>query len=81
MTDFGDTTHPVAAKEHRCEWCGETILKGERHAHYVGKWDGEFQNWRMHGECYEDSEQCEINEGFMPYEHARPVAPKGGEQP
>ena len=32
MTDFGDMKFPTAAKEHRCEWCGETILIGENHA-------------------------------------------------
>ncbi len=73
MTDFGEATHPKAAKEHRCIWCGEAIPKGERHAHYVGKWQGEFQDWRMHSECYEDSaDSWELEAGFAPYEHDRP---------
>lgn len=73
MTDFGDTNWPKAAKDHRCEWCGQGILKGEKHAHFVGKWDGEFQNWRMHSECYDDAiTNGEIQDGFMPYEHERP---------
>lgn len=73
MTDFGDTTWPVARKDHRCEWCGETIPKAEKHAHFVGKWDGEFQNWRMHNECYtESNDNHELEDGFTPYEHERP---------
>ncbi len=44
MSDFGDTNWPTARKQHRCIWCGEGILKGEKHAHFAGKWEGEFQN-------------------------------------
>jgi hypothetical protein len=73
MSDFGEAKHPTAAKDHRCEWCGEPIPKGARHAHFVGKWEGDFQNWRMHSECYADaSEGFELAEGFTPYEHERP---------
>lgn len=84
MTDVGDVSFPTAAKAHRCEWCGEPIEKGEKHPHFVGKWDGEFQNWRMHFECYESADKDELNEGFMPYEHERPKTvavsppPEGG---
>jgi hypothetical protein len=75
MTDFGETTWPKARKPHRCEWCGESIAQGEKHAHFVGKWDGEFQDWRMHSECYDvASEGDELDEGFMPYEHERASA-------
>jgi hypothetical protein len=71
MTDFGDTTWPKGAKDHRCEWCGEKIPKGETHARFVGKWDGEFQNWRMHRDCFEATDKDDLSEGFTPYEHAR----------
>ncbi len=71
--DFGETIWPVAAKDHRCEWCGETITKGEKHAHYKGKWEGEFQDWRMHRECNEDADNSdELQDGFTPYDHERP---------
>ena len=72
MTDFGELKHPVAAKDHRCGWCGQAIAKGEKHAHYVGKWEGEFQNWRMHAECYEAFDDSG-DESFMPGEGERPV--------
>ena len=73
MTDFGDMRYPVGRKDHRCEWCGETIAKGEKHAHFVGKWEGEFQNWRMHFDCLNFNED-DIAEGFTPFEGSRPEA-------
>lgn len=74
MSDFGNHTTPKAAKDYRCEWCGEAIPKGEKHQHYVGVWDGEWQNWRMHDECYEDAtDNDELQDGFSPFEHERPV--------
>lgn len=82
MTDFGETTFPTAAKDHRCIWCGETISKGMNHAHFAEKWDGEFQDWRMHRECYTDADDSEeLEEGFMPYEHERPVGASGEPHP
>lgn len=54
MSDFGDLTHPVARRSHLCEWCERTIEKGQRHCQYRGKWQGEWQNWRMHEDCYTD---------------------------
>ncbi len=75
MTDFGDMIYPKAKKDHRCEWCGETILKGEKHAKFSGVWESEFQNWRMHIECHSfASDNDELYEGFTPFEHERVVA-------
>ena len=74
MTDFGDTSWPVARKPHRCEWCGEVIAVGEKHARYVGKWEGDFQNWRMHSDCLEYADENDaLQDGFAPYEHERPA--------
>lgn len=56
MSDFGETFSPVAAKEHRCIWCYWRIPKGEKHKLYKGVYDGEWQNWRMHNECYEEQQ-------------------------
>lgn len=46
-----ETTSPIARKEHKCEWCGEPILKGEKHHRETGKFDGNFTSYRMHLEC------------------------------
>lgn len=74
MSDFGNTSHPVASKDHRCQWCGDPILIGERHARYVGKWEGDFQDWRMHTECMDGADDQYLADGFTPYEHDRPSA-------
>ena len=79
MADFSNYTYPVARKNYRCEWCGQTIPKGEKHVHHKGVWESEFQDWRMHQECFDDGTGTEeIQEGFLPFENARP-APSGTE--
>lgn len=70
MSTFNDITQPRAAKVHRCEWCGELIEKGVIHVKFVGMFDGDFQTWRMHSNCY--AYNCDaISDGFMPYEGMR----------
>lgn len=72
MSDFGRDTRPVARKDYRCEWCGQQIPKGEKHYHYVGVWEGDWQNWRMHSECFElASANGDMREGFTPFENER----------
>lgn len=73
MSDFGEMKTVVGKKDYRCEWCGETILKAETHHHFVGKFEGEFQNWRMHSECNEaySSSWRDFQDGFSPYEFKR----------
>lgn len=74
MSDFCNTTTPKARKDHRCEWCAEVILKSERHVKNTGVWEGTWQNWRMHDECYEDASiNDEMQDGFTPFEHERPA--------
>jgi len=74
MSDFGTGSHHRGRKEHRCEWCGETIPKGDLFYHFVGMWEGEFQNWRMHEECHEAYSMLpgiDIQDGFTPYSYKR----------
>ena len=73
MSDFGETTFHIGYKDHRCEWCGEAIPKGEKFAHYKGRWESLWQNWRMHQECYDAFSDCPDiqSEGFMPYSFER----------
>jgi len=66
VSDFGETSHPVARKDHRCEACFGRIRRGEKHVHYKGIWDGDWQNWRMHNECYDSFDNDGLAEGFTP---------------
>jgi len=71
---FNTVFWPIGRKEHRCEWCYEQIEAKEQHAHYIGVWNGEFQNWRMHEECFEDYDLNRDGDGeFMPGEGERPA--------
>ena len=72
MSDFSNHTQPVARKDHRCEYCGEMILKDEKHMKFSGVYEGEFQNWRMHTECY-DGWQNSNDEYFEPFSNERPI--------
>ena len=52
MSDCGGGKIVKGNKQHRCEACFAIIPKGEIHHHYSGRWEGEWQNWRMHVECF-----------------------------
>lgn len=67
MNDFGTASEPIARKPHKCEYCLGPIPKGEKHYHYSGMFDGEWQNWRMHAECYTDYVDNDVyGDGFAP---------------
>lgn len=62
MSDFGEGRTVRARKEFTCGWCHDSIKVGEGHFRFTGKWQGEFQDWRMHSDC-EDAHQNETSEG------------------
>jgi hypothetical protein len=62
VSDFGEGRTVSARKRHSCEWCHSPIVMGERHFRFSGKWQGDFQDWRMHFEC-QDAHQRETYEG------------------
>lgn len=72
MSDFyRPSERRVAAKEHRCIYCGETIIKGEIYKEQTGVWDCKAFRNRFHWECFEDL--CECSDGeFTPYSCERP---------
>jgi hypothetical protein len=73
MSDFGETTYPVARKQHRCIWCLGPISKGEKHSRWKGMFDGEWQDNRMHMECAADLAKDNYGaDGFMPGEGEMP---------
>lgn len=50
--DFYSERTPRARKPHRCFECGRTIPTGDTYRLIAGKWDGEFDQYRIHAECY-----------------------------
>ncbi len=65
MSDFGDGKWVVGRKDHRCEACLWVIPDKESHYQFKGMYDGEWQNWRMHRECYDAYYADDCGE-FMP---------------
>lgn len=79
MSDFGDGKWVVGRKNHRCTACYTMIPDNERHYYYKGMYDGVWQNWRMHCECYA-AYQADDYEEFLPGDYPAPVREqKGGD--
>lgn len=69
---FNETRWPISLKDHRCEWCYEPIKAQEQHAHFIGVFQGDFQDWRMHKDCYADADNSDsLEDGFIPGAHSR----------
>ena len=67
-------TFPVARREHKCIWCGQKILVGEKHRHERSVYDG-IQDHRWHLECNEVAKDYfRTEEEFVPHENERPDA-------
>ena len=72
--------HPVARKDYRCEWCAQTISKGEKHLHRVYRFEGDFNDGRMHLECevaMDKSPWDEVADGWVAGEPQRGVTLDG----
>lgn len=71
-TTLSETT-PVARKEHKCDWCGEEILIGEKYHRWTGIFESDFGDTKMHlvcNEAYHKSDFCS-DEGFRFYEQKK----------
>lgn len=69
--DFGGALWIRGRKRYRCDACYGPIPKGETHANYRGMYENEWQNWRMHRECYEGYSADGCGE-FMPGDFPMP---------
>ncbi len=75
--ELAETFTQVARKQYRCEWCGEAILKGEKHTKVSGLWDGRWSKYRLHFECEKamgsDNDLAWFlkEEGFAPFSYKR----------
>ncbi len=64
----------VARTQHRCIWCGESIVPGERYRDERSVYDGSMQKHRWHLEC-DEAGAVHFSEGdseFSPHENDRP---------
>ena len=64
-----------AVKQHKCIWCGESILVGEKYNRSSSIFDGDFQDQCWHLECLEDAQKCFKEEHsceFSAYDNERP---------
>jgi hypothetical protein len=61
-------------KARPCGWCGELVKAGTDAYRGVGRFDGEFYDYRMHPECAEtmNNDPYVSQDGFIPYENERP---------
>ncbi len=61
-----NSRYVVARKNHKCEWCGESINKGQECAVRVYKLDGNLINARQHPECMSAmfASDIDLDEGF-----------------
>ena len=70
MSDWGETRTVTGRKPHRCEACLYPIAVGEKHEYSIGVFDGEWQAWRMHLECFaaleDGSGHLEFTSGELP---------------
>lgn len=66
--------HVKGRKDHSCEWCNETITKGETHLYRAYRFEGDFNAGRMHLECEKAMDRSPydlVSEGFYPGECSR----------
>ena len=65
-----------ARKPHKCDWCGETIEKGEEYEYQKYIWDGSLYDWKSHKACsrvvsaiwdYCDPDEGLTGDEFMEY--------------
>ena len=48
---IGTSRHPVAHKDHSCDWCVETITKGTKYEEWTWSDNGKLFTVRAHEEC------------------------------
>lgn len=51
MVQVLKTTHPIAKKEHRCNYCNQIIPIGEKYTSQANVFYGDFYVWKSHIRC------------------------------
>lgn len=70
MSDFGESKRVMSFQQRRCDYCYGPIPEREKHWSWKGRFDGEWQSWRMHDECmtdYSDHGDGEFFPGDAPW--------------
>ncbi len=64
----------TARKHHKCIWCGQEIVVGEKYIHEKSVYDHQMQNHSWHPECNSAADEYFAlgEEEFTPYENDRP---------
>ena len=71
LTTLKDS-HPIARKEHICEFCGGKINKGQKYYRQTNIYDGCIYEWIEHEECHQIASaldmygKCDFDEGLSP---------------
>ena len=61
-------------KNHKCDWCGQSIEKGEKAQYRSGVFYGDFYSGHLHLECHSAlcrSAELGVDDCYMPYEQKR----------
>lgn len=62
MSDFYSQQQVKARKEHKCYWCGDTIMPGEKYYRVAGIYEGDFSTRKECDTCNTTvAEYCEQN--------------------
>ena len=65
-------SHPIARKEHICDFCGCKINKGQKYYRQTNIYDGCIYDWIEHEECSQIASEldmygeCDFDEGLSP---------------
>ena len=60
METLKHTTQVKAIKEHRCNFCGEKIFKGDSYLTSTHKMDGVVYDWKTHQHCNEVADKLKL---------------------
>lgn len=68
MNHLGTPQTKTARKKHRCSWCGENILRGERYKSQFVVWEGDPWTKKMHMECADAEEVYDFDGDVISYD-------------
>ena len=57
-------SHPIARKEHLCEFCGCKINKGQKYYRQTNIFDGRIYDWIEHEECREIASELDMYDEY-----------------